>query len=288
MSGADACLDAQTIADDVADLLGRPLASVTGVDFEVTLARGPAPEWKLRLDTIDAADAGHERRSRELTADSCAELTDAAAVAIAMTVRARPPAPAPTPSSSSSPPPSALPTVVTGPRASPAAPVTLAGGLAVVGDGGALPDPGIGVELGASLRHRWLRATVAGTLFASQVTRATGTTGGEFRLMFVSAQACFTQPVRRTLLLACAGYELGRLSAEGVGVFGPQLGSARWQAPRAELGLSIPVASRVALVARGGVAVPLSRTQFVIEGATPVHRPGSVAVRLALGAELEF
>ena len=85
VSGSDGCFDVQSVADQVADSLGRPLASVTGVDFEVTLARAPAAAWKLRLDTID----GSERRSRELTADSCVELADAAAVAIAMTVRSR-------------------------------------------------------------------------------------------------------------------------------------------------------------------------------------------------------
>ena len=158
----------------------------------------------------------------------------------------------------------------------------------MVGDGGALPQPGIGVQLAASLRHRRVRLTIAGTALAPQVAHTTGDTGGEFRLLFASAQVCLPTPVGRTLLLGCGGYELGQLSAEGVGVLRPQLGSTRWQAARAELGLSIPVAARVAVVMRGGVAIPLSRTQFVVDGGTPVHRPGSVAVRLALGAELEF
>jgi hypothetical protein len=299
VSGADGCFDAPAIADQVADLLGRPLASVTGVDFEVTLARAPssssaaAAAWKLRLDTIDGGDAGHERRSRELTADSCAELADAAAVAIAMTVRSRAaaePAPPRRPPAPVAPPPPSAPASVVSrtPALTPSAPMTFAGGVAVVGDGGALPQAGIGVELGASLRHRRVRLTVAGTALAPQVAHTTGDVGGEFRLLFGSAQVCLPTAVGRMTLLGCGGYELGRLSAEGVGVLRPQLGSTRWQAARAELGLAIPVAARLAVVMRGGVAIPLSRTRFVVDGGTPVHRPGSVAVRLALGAELEF
>jgi hypothetical protein len=288
--GSDGCFDAQEIADQIADLLGRPLASVTGVNFEVTLARAPKAEWKLRLDTVD----GNEHRSRELTADTCAELADAAAVAIAMTVRSRaaaapphaPEPPAPVAPAAPSPAPASVMTRAPAPTTP--GPTTFAGGVAVVGDGGALPQPGIGVELGASLRHRRVRLTVAGTALAPQVAHATGDAGGEFRLLFGSAQLCLAVPAGRMALLGCGGYELGRLSAEGVGVLRPQLGSSRWQAARAELGLSIPVAARVAVLMRGGVAIPLSRTQFVVDGGTPVHRPGAVAVRLALGAELEF
>jgi len=294
VSGADGCFDAETITDQVADLLGRPLVSVTSVDFEVTLTRASAAKWTLRLDAVDTAGATpaeHERRSRELTADSCAELADAAAVAIAMTVRSRAAPPAsPAQLTPPAPSPSEPKAVLARPAAAaqPPAPPTVAGGLAVIGDGGALPHAGVGLELGASLRHRWVRVTVAGTAFASQVTQATGDAGGAFRLLFGSAQVCLPSVVRQAVLLACGGYELGRLSAEGVGVLRPQLGNARWQAARAEVGLSLPVAPRVAVVLRAGVAVPLSRPQFVIDEATPVHRPGGVAVRLAAGAELEF
>ncbi len=285
MSGADGCFDVETIADQVADLLGRPLASVTGVDFEVTLSRAQQAKWTLRLDALEGTRADHERRSRELTADSCAELADAVAVAIAMTVSSR--GAAAPPSLVAPPSPQAKPaTVVTRPPA--ATPATVAGGVMVVGDSGVLPRPGAGLELSASLRYRWLRLTLAGTAFASQVTRATTDAGGEFRLLFGSAQVCLARAVGRTVLLGCAGFELGRLSAEGIGVFNPQLGSAPWRAARAELGLSIPVAARVALLVRGGVSLPLSRSQFVIDGTIPVHRPGSVAIRLALGAEVEF
>jgi hypothetical protein len=289
VSEGGGCVDRDAITEQATEILGQPLGAVTGVDFEVALTRAAGGGWKLRLDTVDQG-ASDRRRSRELVASSCAELADAAAVAIAMTVRSRaelapPPVPPPAPPASPAP----LPTpVVTRAPAAPAPPLAFAAGLAVVGDGGALPNPGLGVELGASLRLRRLRLRVAGTVLASQVTHATGNAGGEFRLIFGSAEGCLAQPVGRTTLLGCAGFEVGRLSGEGVGVFQPRLGDARWQAALAELGLSIPVAARVAVVVRAGGAVPLSRPQFVVDGAIPVHRPASLTARVALGAELEF
>ncbi len=280
VSGSNACVDANAIAEQAGELLGRPLDAVAGVDFEVALTRAPAGGWRLRLDTIDAADGG--RRSRALAAANCAELADVAAVGIAMSVRAlaeaaRPEAPRvpPAPPTVQPPSPPAAPPVISRPPAAPPpAPTTFAGGLAVVGDAGALPNPGIGVELGAALRHRRVRLAVAGTALASQVTRTAGGAGGEFRLLFGSAQACLPYALGRTTLLGCGGFELGRLSGVGVGIVRPHEGAARWQAARVELGLSFPVAARVALLVRAGGALPLSQTQFVVDGA-PVHRPAA-------------
>jgi hypothetical protein len=286
----EGCVERDAIIEQATEILGQPLGAVTGVDFEVALTRVPGRGWKLRLDTVDQG-ADDRRRSRELTASSCTELADAAAVAIAMTVRSRaesarstvPPNPSPPASTAPVPTP-----VVARSRANPPSPLSFAVGLAVVGDVGALPDPGVGVELGASLRHPRARLRVAGTILASQVTHTTGNAGGEFRLIFGSVAGCLTEPLGRTALLGCAGFELGRLSGEGVGVFQPRLGDARWQAAVAELGLSIPVAARVAVLVRAGAALPLSRPQFVVDGETPVHRPASLVARVALGAELEF
>jgi hypothetical protein len=296
VADGEGCVDANAIAEQAGELLGQPLGAVTGVDFAIALTRSPSGEWKLRLDTVDPNDG---RRSRELAAASCAELGDAAAVAIAITVRARaeaaelaapaPPREAPPTVAPPAPPPAApLPVVARPPAPPPPAPPTFAGGLGAVVDAGALPNPAVGVELGVSLRHRRVRLTLAGTALAPQETHTTGDAGGEFRLYFGSLEACLPQPIGRLTLLGCAAFELGRLSGEGTGIARPRLGDARWQAARADLGLSIPVLPRVAVTARGGVVMPLSRPQFVVDGATVVHRPGSFSARIALGVELEF
>jgi hypothetical protein len=295
VSNGDGCVERDAITEQATEILGQPLGAVTGVDFEVMLTRAPGGGWKLRLDTVDQ-DANDRRRSRELVAATCAELADAAAVAIAMTVRSRADAPAAAAPEAPALPPVLPPTSsVPGPKpvvarapAEPASPLAFAAGLAVVGDGGALPHPGAGIELGASVRHRRVRLRIAGTVLASQVTHTTSDAGGEFRLIFGSAEGCLAQPLGRTTLLGCTGFELGRLSGEGVGVFQPRLGAARWQAAVAELALSIPVAARVAVLVRAGGALPLSRPEFVVNGETPVHQPASLTARVAVGAELEF
>lgn len=283
--GAAECPETDTIGDQVADLLGRPLGSVADIDFEVTVAHAPKRRWRLRLDTVEAArDGDAERRSREIEAGSCAELADAAAVTIAMAVRSRTEATAAAPA-----PPAPAPIAQVRVAPPPPTPAIFSASAALVSDVGALPQLGVGAEVGASVRYRRVGGAIGGTAFVPQSKRVSGNAGGEFRLLFASADACLVQPVRQSLLLACGGFELGRLSAEGVGLWQPRLGSTLWEAARAQVSLGVPVSRRAALVARAGIAAPLSRAQFVIDdGTTFVHRAAPVAVRVALGASLEF
>src|SRR6185295_3321159 len=57
VTGPETCADAQAIAEEAEQLLGQPLASVTGVDYEVILAPA-AKSWRLRLDTVEPAPEG--------------------------------------------------------------------------------------------------------------------------------------------------------------------------------------------------------------------------------------
>ena len=65
-TGPSSCADAGSIAEQAEDLLGRRLADVTGVDFEVALAKTGSSGWSLRLDTLegDRSAAGVERIRR--------------------------------------------------------------------------------------------------------------------------------------------------------------------------------------------------------------------------------
>ena len=297
VSGADACVDAAAIADQASDLLGRPLAAVPGVDFLVELRRVEAGRWRLRLDTIEreqAAGAQRARRSRELGAAKCTELADAAAVGIAMSVRALSPAaderrPVP-------PPPVSVSVSAGSAAAVPAAPVkaekaaatVFAGRLALAGDLGALPGATVGIELGAVLRLPRVRFEVSGTALAPRVAHATGGAGGEVRLLYGTAESCLPVASGRTTVLGCAGFELGRISAEGLGIAQPRLGSAPWRTVRADVGAAVALGSGLAVVVRAGAGVPLARSEFVIDGTTLVHRPSSLVVRVSTGVELEF
>jgi hypothetical protein len=86
-SGPESCAERESVVEQVGELLGRPLASVRGVDFEVKISHEEAnDEWRLHIETIEQ-NAG-DRRTRELSGKTCSEVTGAAAVAITMAIRA--------------------------------------------------------------------------------------------------------------------------------------------------------------------------------------------------------
>src|SRR4051794_14884575 len=78
LTAPDGCAEADAVVEQVETLLGRPLASVDGVDFDVAIARSAPPRWRLLLTTIDRS-AG-ERRTRQIDGVGCSELSEAAAV----------------------------------------------------------------------------------------------------------------------------------------------------------------------------------------------------------------
>jgi hypothetical protein len=156
----------------------------------------------------------------------------------------------------------------------------------MVGDVGALPHPGLGAELEASLQGRHLRAVALGAFFPSQATRVEGARGGDFQLVLGGLLGCLTHALDRLAVLACAGGELGRLAGEGRGVTTPRLGAALWAAGRADLGATWALSARAALALRAGVALPLSRRTFILDDTIRVHQPGRVTARAALALEL--
>lgn len=293
--GASACVDADATAEQASDLLGRRLADIPGIDFEINLSRR-GPKWHLRLDTVETDPAGGPplRRSRELQAATCTELGDAAAVGIAMSVRAlveaERPAPEVPPATVSVSPPPPAPSL---PLAEPASPTrpgrsAVAGRVALVGDAGSLPGPTIGVELGAGVRLSWVRIGASGTVLIPRDKQVTPGVGGEVDLAYGALEICAPDGDRRIEVFVCGGFELGRLAAKGTGIMQPRLGSVLWETVRADVGVALPLRAGLRLALRAGAGVPLSRPQFVLNGTTLVHRPAAVVARAAAGVELEF
>src|SRR5450432_1071550 len=87
----ESCLDPSTLADEVGDLIGKPLGSVADVDFRIQISETPQRRWRLRLEMLDQRPGGDGtpaiRGSREIEGATCAELAEAASVAIAVSVR---------------------------------------------------------------------------------------------------------------------------------------------------------------------------------------------------------
>jgi hypothetical protein len=61
-----------------------------------------------------------------------------------------------------------------------------------------------------------------------------------------------------------------------------------WLAPRAELGLAVPLTPSLTLVGRAGAALPLSRPVFVADQIVPIHQASRVSARFTLGLQLGF
>jgi hypothetical protein len=290
-----ACVDPATLAQEVADLIGRPLAEIPDVDFRVTIAETSPHKWRLHLETIDgkgAADAPAARGSREIDGTSCAELAEAASVAIAVSVRSLEAAesdrlpPVPTKPSLPSPAPSAPVAAVAA-----SAPARTAWRpsvtLALTTDTGTLPSTSPGLEAEGDLQHGVVRLVLLATWFTSQDAFAEGGGGGRFQLALGAGLACYAPRWGRWTALACGGGELGRLAGTG-NVVRPETGTVLWRALRVDAGMTVAIGANTAILLRAGVVRPLVRPEFVLDESQLVYRPSPVALRLTAGFELGF
>ncbi len=282
------CLDPSALADEVGDLIGKPLGSVTDVDFRIQISETPQHRWQLRLEMLGRRPNGEGappvRGSREIEGANCAELAEAAAVAIAVSVRSISPVttPAPPPATPAAAPPSP-------PRPAPEALVwrpTVVLALAI--DAGSLPNTGVGVDVEAALQRGVLQVVGFGTWFGSQNAVGANNTGGTFQLALGGALACFAPRRGRWTGLACGGLELGRLAGTGLNVARPETRAIFWRAVRADAGVTAALAGNAMLILRAGVAVPLARPEFVLDGTDRIYQPGRLAGRFTAGIEIGF
>lgn len=284
------CLDATALADDVAEMIGKPVASVPDVDFRIQISGTARQRWRLRLETLDrpaSVAPPAVRGTRELEAANCAELAEAAALAIAVSIRAVEAAPAPSPSRLAPAPPSP-PLVVRAVPVVAQAPWRTGAGLGVVVEVGVLPNVATGVELEATVNRGALGLALRGTWFGSQDTIDSSARGGSFQLATGAALGCFVPARGRWVPLACAGLELGRLAGTGLNVARSHTAAALWSAGRAEVGMGRRLEGDAAVFLRGGLVVPLARPMFVLDQSQPVYRPGRIAGTLTAGIALGF
>jgi hypothetical protein len=295
--GPATCDRSAFVAEQVESLVGRSLAMIEGWKFEISVEPAPDGNWALTLVTRDTT--GTLVGKRRFLERSCVAVTDASAVAMAMTIRSAeedPPVQKPTeatqpailgPSPSGPSPaerdrlPSPAPAADGGARAA-----EMAASLGVVAGSGALPNWGFGAALGFSLRIRSLRLRAEGAWFAPTTDRLSTGRSTEFELATGTLFGCFDRPLTPVVVLGCAGYELGRMSGEGRGVTAPHRKSVLWQAARLETGATVAIAPTFRLVTLAGVALPIDRHDFELDGVR-VHR-GSLGLRAQLGVELSL
>lgn len=294
--GDSNCDRSEFVAEQVENLVGRPLADVDGLGFEIRVQPRADEIWELTLVTRDAT--GEVVGERSFEERSCVAVTDASAVAIAMTIRSTDGSPPSVPitqePSAPIPPPAPAPLVAERDRA-PASRAPASTGrpapsfavsLTATTDTGALPNPAIGAALGVSLRAGSLRLRAEGAWFAPTTDRVAAGLSTEFELAAGALLACFERSLGSAAVLGCGGYELGRMSGEGRGVSAPRSESVLWQAARLEAGATWTVSTGFRLLALAGVALPVDRHAFELDGVR-VHR-SSFGLRAQLGAELSL
>jgi hypothetical protein len=271
-------------------LIARPFGrsgEAVRVDGEVT--RDPRGRYQLRLAITPRAGLPKERR---LDGETCAQVTDAAAVVIALAVDAQPP------------PEPALPAIETAPRpqqAKPAASMVRAASpasirpaweIAALGgvDFASLPGPAAGVGIDAAIELGAHRAELRAMAWLPR--RATladrSSVGGDFSLYAAGLRYC-RWLVRRSFDIApCGGLEAGALVASGVGVASPASGVGRWLAPQIGLlGMVRPTSRFAVSLAVDGLAL-VFRDWFAISSAGGVYRPPAATLRAVLAAHLRF
>lgn len=151
---------------------------------------------------------------------------------------------------------------------------------------GTLPTWSGGVEAAFSMRRGWAGGRVMGVILrdarSSEVAAA-----GDFSLTAGVLSICGF-PSNNGGVALCAGAEVGQLGAAGIRFSAPRTGRALWFAPRGDISWAISIAWGLALVARGGLATPLKRTDFILGDWGSVHRPDPVVWRLGFGARWDW
>jgi hypothetical protein len=155
---------------------------------------------------------------------------------------------------------------------------------------GFLPAAAVGARLEASLARGHFAGLVRGTLFPAS-TRATlgaGGAGGDVDLWSVGLGLCGRAQTGPWGVRACAGGDLARMRASGVGVAETNSASAWWEAIWVGVSGAWRVASHLALTLDVEGAVVLQRPTFAINGAQETFTPAPVGGTLALGLAVPF
>jgi hypothetical protein len=286
--------------------LGRPLSSVPGPHFVVTMvAQGSGFSGRVETREDGAAAA-----VRSFSAPSCDELVETLALGVAIALGGNPDeAPSGAPrgagqaleATAQGGPPEVPPgdSSVGQRREAPAparAPELPSNGPAlaalalVVGDSGSLPNATLGVAVGAALSWNVLELRGAGLLLPARHGAVDdlggGAAGADIGLLAGSASVCAPLSLRAETveLGVCAGGELGRLRATGTGVLRPYRKSRLWSAARLDVAARWAVPdSALSLEVLGTALVPLRRDEFILRDIGSVHHAQNVVARAGVG-----
>jgi hypothetical protein len=284
------CGDGAELERKVSELLGKPLAQLSALEVEGVIREQSPGQFRLSLQ-MRLPPAGATQSVRELEASDCHELFEAAALAISLAVtNSEQPVSAAAPRAA--PPAAAFDPESAGPTESKASAPADAKGSLVLGaaallDIGAFPQAAWGGELELAWQQRWLRVSALGGWLPAQRQRlADGSNEAEFTLAFGAVSLCGRAQLGVLHGAACGGFEMGRLSAQAVGIARPKHASTAWRALEARLAIAWPLAAHIALMGSLGLSVPLTRAEFVLNGSRPEQRASALCMRSLVGIEI--
>jgi hypothetical protein len=245
--------------------------------------------------------------TRALRGSSCREVTEAVVVLLALAIdpdaqtsssglapeSGPPQAPAPTPTATPNRTAPRAPTPATHARvprrtAARTDPVTkpwrLGGFAHLVGELGMLPGAALGASAGAraSSSPGFVELAALGLLPRTETLASNPNQGGHMYFLGAALSGCWA-PGNPEMLFGCLGFEAGRLTGIGFGADRETTGHAPWLAPTARAVLRLPLGGNTAFEASLGLAAPLLRPDFGIDGAGFVHAAAAISGRLALG-----
>jgi hypothetical protein len=290
------CPSAEPVLDKLKELVGsEPLAASRYHAIRGEIREDARLSWVLELRLSDAEGT----RVRTLSARACDDLAVAAAVALALVLEPdtalEPEWQATVPSANL---PSAnLPTTAESPlpegsvdagaSTEPGPPLTPLLGVEVLIDSAALGGASVGLGVHGGVRLGSVSVGLSGAYLPAQRTdvRADGQ-WVELTLLAAGPRVCYPLSTGTVRADACASFELGQLTATGVGLRGARESSDWWLAPSVGLGLDWRVFSDVVLAAHVDGLTPLVREEFVINETEAVQRVPAALLRVGLGVKI--
>lgn len=286
--------------------LSEPLA------VDATVTRVAEQAWELRLMSGDASEP------RRVSAATCEELGEMAALFVALSIDPTLPlpsvaafadlskapkegsGPAAAESASTPQPPLGKPnSESTKPAAErdgsrppsdpsaarAASPVRALAGVSAALGLGRLPGVAWGARVQGGVAIEPLKLRAGLEYFPERYASVTPTTGGYLSLGAVGLQVGYALGVGPLAVEPSAGVTFGWLHGEGDGVANPASGDALLVGVEPGLRASHALSTNWALFTDAALTLGVNRPRFVLDEIGEVHRPAPVAARIGLGAE---
>jgi hypothetical protein len=284
------CPDARAVERSLTAEHDHALAALAGFGKVSGRIEPRGSGWLLTIELV----TNGERSSRLISAERCDDLADAAAVAIGLALEQQRQASAGGAAERTADDARALgATAVTASApagadadAAPSpdrAAYRLAFGADLVMDLSSLPSVAPGVGVHARVGHERWQLALYGAFLPPRELALGAQQGVDFSLLAGGARGCFSALASAFFPAACAGVELGRLSADGAGLRDARRADNLWLAPAAGLELSPELWRGLSIEVRADALLPLIRKHYAVNDNENVFRPPPVAIRFYLG-----